>query len=187
MTPVPIATTQAVSRQRKARRLAQGAASVEAAIALPFFIIVLSGVWFVRDKQLAIQSAENQARSCAWQYSANDCTEIPKGCEGVLTPGTAPRAANKVDDELNDAKAAVLAGGDSKGVIEKIAAGILEPAIEALFGRFVDGNTSPTLTRPGALGGGQTVVTGNYHLACNLQPTTPGKVVKDAWNSIVHF
>jgi hypothetical protein len=188
MTPFPIATTPAPARRhRGARRRACGTASVEAVIALPVFIIVLSGVWFVRDRQLAIQSAANQARSCAWQYSANDCTEIPKGCEGVLAPGTAPRAGNKVDDALNDAKKAVLAGGDSKGVIEKVATGLLGPAIDALFGRFVDGNTSRTLNRPGALGDGQTVVTGSYHLACNLQPTTPGKVVKDAWDSIVHF
>ena len=172
---------------QRARRRARGAASVEAAIALPFFVIVLSGVWFVRDKQLAIQSAENQARSCAWQYSANDCTVIPKGCEGVLKPGTAPRAQNNVDNALNDAKSAVLAGEDSKGVIEKVATGLLGPAIDALFGRFVDANTARTLSRPGVLGGGQTLVGGSYHLACNLQPTTPGKVVSDAWDSIVHF
>jgi hypothetical protein len=175
------------TRIHGARRRARGTASVEAVIALPFFILVLSGVWFLRDKQLAQQASENQARSCAWQYSANDCTEIPKGCEGVLSPGTAPRSATKVDNVLSDAKSAVLAGGDSKGVIEKVATDLLGPAIDALFGRFVDAKTARSLNRPGVLGGGQTVVTGSYHLACNLQPTTPAKVVSDAWDRIVHF
>jgi len=187
MNPSNKSSARDFPRLLRARRRARGTASVEAAIALPFFIIVLSGVWFVRDRQLAIQSAENQARSCAWQYSANDCTAIPPGCEGVLTPGSAPQAGNKVDDALNDAKSAVLAGGDSKGVIEKVATGLLGPAIDALFGRFVDGKSTRTLNRPGVLGGGQTVVTGNHHLACNLEPTTPSKVVEDAWNKIVDF
>lgn len=176
-----------IARIRRARRRSRGTASVEAAIALPFFVIVLSGVWFVRDKQLAIQSAENQARSCAWQYSANDCSDIPKGCQGVLSPGTAPRPANQVDDALNNAKAAVLAGQDTKGVIEKVATGLLGPALDALFGGFVDGNTSRTVNQPVVLGGGQTLVTGTYHLACNLKRKTPAKVVSDAWDSIVHF
>lgn len=176
------------TRLRRARRSARGTASVEAAVALPFFILVLSGVWFVRDRQIAIQSAENQARSCAWQYSANNCTKVPVGCEGVLlTPGTAPHAATKVDEALNDAKASVLAGGDSKGVIEKVATDLLGPAIEALFGGFVVASTTRKLQQPGILGGGQTVVGGNYHLACNLAPTTPAEVVSDAWDKIVHF
>jgi hypothetical protein len=172
---------------RRARRGARGTASVEAAVALPLFVLVLSGIWFVRDRQLAIQSAENQARSCAWQYSANDCSDVPKGCEGVLSPGTAPRANTKVDDVLNDAKSTVLAGGDSKGVIETVATKLLGPAIDALFGRFVDGSTERQLARPAILGGGQTVVSGKYHLACNLQPTTPTQVVEDAWAKIVNF
>src|SRR4051812_8832514 len=187
MNPTRRASPPALTRLRCARRCARGTASIEAVVALPFFVLVLSGIWFVRDRQLAIQSAENQARSCAWQYSANDCTSIPKGCEGVLTPGSAPPAGNVIDDALNDAKSAVSAGGDSKGVVEKIASGTLAPAIDALFGRFVEGKSSRTLNRPGVLGGGQAVFTGSYHLACNLQPTTPAKVVEDAWNKIVGF
>ena len=99
----------------------------------------------------------------------------------------APRANTKVDDVLNDAKSAVLAGGDSKGVIETVATKLLGPAIDALFGRFVDGSTTRQVARPGILGGGQTVVSGGYHLACNLQPTTPAQVVDDAWAKIVNF
>jgi hypothetical protein len=187
MHPTDRGSASDLIRLRRPRRRGRGTASVEAVVALPFFILVLSGVWFVRDRQLAIQSAENQARSCAWQYSANDCSSIPKGCEGVLSPGTAPPTANAIDNALNDAKSEVLAGGDSKGVIEKVAAGILGPAIDALFGRFVEGKSSRTLNRPGVLGGGQAVFAGSYHLACNLQPTTPAEVVEDAWNKIVGF
>jgi len=172
----------------RARRRARGTASVEAAVALPFFILVLSGVWFVRDRQIAIQTVENQARSCAWQYSANNCMKVPAGCETVLlAPGTAPHAATRVDDALNDAKSSVLSGGDSKGVIEKVATEMLGPVIDELFGHFVDASTRRGVTRPGILGGGQTVVGGRYHLACNLRPSKPADVVSDAWNRIVHF
>jgi hypothetical protein len=180
-------TAQNLLKTRRARLRARGTASVEAAVALPFFVLVLSGIWFVRDRQLAIQSAENQVRSCAWQYSANDCSEVPKGCEGVLAPGTAPRANTKVDDVLNDAKSEVVAGGDSKGVIETVATKLLGPAIDALFGRFVEASTTRQVARPGILGGDQTVVSGRYHLACNLQPTTPAQVVNDAWAKIANF
>ncbi|HKO48575.1 MAG TPA: hypothetical protein VJV79_12675 [Polyangiaceae bacterium] len=172
-------------RLRRARRLSRGVASYEALVALPFFILILAGVTLVRDRQLAIQAAENQARSCAWLYSASDCTSIPSGCEGVLRPGTAPRPATQVDDVLRDAKSQVLAGGDAKGVIEKVAVALLGPAIDALFGRYLAGSANRNVTRPGLFGGGQTVVEGRYHLACNLHPTTPEDVVDDVWSKLI--
>ena len=172
-------------RLRRARRRSRGAASFEALVALPFLILIFAGVTLVRDRQLAIQAAENQARSCAWLYSASDCTSIPRGCEGVLTPGTAPRPATQVDDALNDAKSQVLAGGDAKGVIEKVAMELLGPAIDALFGQYLAACTHRNVTRPGLFGGGQAVVEGRYHLACNLHPTTPEKVMDDAWSKLI--
>jgi len=174
-------------RKLKRARRQRGTATVEAAIAVPFFVLVLSGIWFVRARQLAIQSTENQARSCAWQYSANNCTAVPKGCEGLLSPGTAPHGNTKVDDVIDDAKSKVLAGGDSKGVIETVATRLLAPAIDALFGNFVQAMATQMVSRPGILGSGQTTIAGQYHLACNLQPTTPEQVVDDAWKKIINF
>ena len=184
-TPLKPAVYRLASATLASRRHSRGTATVEAVVVLPFFIMILAGIGFVRDKQLAIQAAENRARSCAWQYSANDCSQKPAGCEDVLKDGIAPRSGTKVDDVLNSAKSQVLAGGDAKGVIEKVATDILGPAIDALFGRYLAASTHGKVNRPGILGGGQTVVEGQYHLACNLRSTNPGDVVSDAWDKIV--
>jgi hypothetical protein len=79
--------SQAPLRRMRARACSRGAASLEAAIALPVMIIVFAGALFVRDKFLAVADAQARARSCAWQYSASNCTVMPAECGGVLADG----------------------------------------------------------------------------------------------------
>ncbi len=60
------------SRRRITRR-SRGTASVEAAIALPVFFILLIGVEFISRQITARHGAESRARACSWQFSAVAC------------------------------------------------------------------------------------------------------------------
>jgi hypothetical protein len=178
----------------------RGAASVEAVVVLPVFIVIFAAILFVRNKQLLTHAAEARARSCAWQYSANNCTSIPSGCEDVLRTSTAENPASKaVEDVFQDAKNGL--GKDPKGVFEAVTRKLLGHAIQALFGKYSEAKVEHELARPSVLGGDSStspasaspaapspaasvIVVGRYHLACNLAPQKPVDVVKDAWGKI---
>lgn len=70
------------------RAHARGAASVEAVVVLPVFLILFISLFYVRDQVLARQATQEQARTCAWLYSANNCefdaNSMPAYCDGVL-------------------------------------------------------------------------------------------------------
>ena len=175
-------TSLTFRKSRSNRARARGVASVEAVIVLPFFILVLVSLLYVRDQAIGKQAAEMHARSCAWLYSANDCDEIPPGCADVLSPGDAPGLSSpEVAAALGNSAERMESIG---GVVETVVGALVGPALEDAFGRSLDARTSRDVTRPGVYGGGTKSITGRYHLACNLSPTTPEKVVEDAWRGI---
>ena len=86
---------RAATRHRR-RRASRGVATVEAVVALPVLVLLFIAVFFFRDLAGARHEAATKARSCAWLYSANNCTTVPAGCEGVLTDTTAVGDASDV-------------------------------------------------------------------------------------------
>jgi hypothetical protein len=64
--------TIALSRYRSRIRR-RGAASAEAVVVLPIFIVLFISLFYVRDQVLAKQAAQERARTCAWLYSWNNC------------------------------------------------------------------------------------------------------------------
>ena len=175
MTHIPI-LRPSIRRRRRSR----GAASVEAVIVIPFFILVFVSLLYVRDQAVGKQTAEMHARTCAWLYSANDCSEIPADCQDVLTPHSGV-SASEAESALGDGARRLTSQG---GVVESVVRPLIMPALQAAFGRSVDATVSREVERPGAYGGGMKIVTGRYHLACNLEHTTPIEVVEDAWRRI---
>jgi hypothetical protein len=173
---------------KNSRRAQRGVAAVEAVIVLPVFVIVFLGLFYVRDQAIATQQAEQQARSCAWLYSAQDCEgAIPAGCDGVLTRADAPDMAppdlkGKLDEQVSRLKQGKnVDGGD-------LVMGIIGPtvgnALEAAFGNAVEAKTSRQVSHSALFGPGQKTINGQYRLACNLHPTTLEDVAKDAWDKI---
>src|SRR5688572_20991055 len=71
-----------IPRAKRAR--ARGVASVEAVVALPFLLLVLVCVSYVRTAALEERKAAAHARSCAWKYSQSNCDVVPPGCSGVV-------------------------------------------------------------------------------------------------------
>jgi hypothetical protein len=173
---------------KKFRKNQRGAAAVEAVIGLPVFVIVFLGLFYVRDQAIATQQAEQQARSCAWLYSAQDCEgAIPAGCDKVLARADAPDMAppdlkGKLDDQLGRLKQGQdVNGGD---VVMSIVGPTIGNALEAAFGNAVEAKTSRQVSHSALFGPGQKTVNGQYRLACNLHPTTLDEVAKDAWNKL---
>ena len=173
---------------KNSRSAQRGAAAVEAVIVLPVFVIVFLGLFYVRDQAIVTQQAEQQARSCAWLYSAQDCEgAIPAGCEGVLTRADArdmapPDLTGKLDEQVNRLKEGKsVNGGD---VVMGIIGPTIGNALEAAFGNATEAKTSRQVSRSALFGPGQKTINGQYRLACNLHPTTLEDVAKDAWDKI---
>lgn len=157
------------------RARARGAASVEAVIVVPIFILLFISLFYVRDQVIARQAAQRQARTCAWLYSWNNCDKsaLPPECQQVVTDeATFNDASTGLSEKL---------GG---GVVGDALKAILDPVLEAAFGRSLDAQVSKEIVRPAIYGGKVQSVTGRYHLACNLKSTTAPEVAKDAWSRI---
>jgi len=166
----------------------RGVATVEAVVVLPVFVIIFISLLYVRDIAVTKQAAEEQARTCAWLYTARDCEgAMPAGCDHVLTDAPAPSViAPDVDKAFNDGLDALKSGETPAGgkLVSDAIAPLVGSALEAAFGRAIEANTVHAVERPGLFGGGQRTVKGRYHLACNLPHTTAGKVAEDAWVKI---
>ena len=153
----------------------RGAASAEAVIVLPIFVLLFISLFYVRDQVVARQAAQRQARTCAWLYSWNNCDKdaLPPECQAIVTDETF----------FNDATTALsekLGGGLVGDAVKEI----LDPVLEAAFGKALDAQVSKEIPRPAMYGGKTQSITARYRLACNLKPTTAPEVVKDAFSRI---
>jgi hypothetical protein len=159
----------------------RGAASAEAVVVLPIFIVLFISLFYVRDEVLAKQAAQESARTCAWLYAWNNCEfdadTMPAECKDTGTEAAIGADAAK---EVTSALA-----GD--GFFTDIVSAIIDPALKDAFGRAIDFKISRNIERPILYGGKTQTFIGDYHLACNLPPTTAETVAKDAWRRATHF
>lgn len=160
---------------------ARGAASVEAVVVLPVFLILFISLFYVRDQVLARQATQEQARTCAWLYSANNCefdaNSMPAYCDGVLSKAPFGSDATKaVTDKLI-----------GKGTVNDVINEMLDSAVETVFGDAIDVKVAQEVARPELYGGKTQAVAGEYHLACNLKPKEKIDIAKDAWSHVNPF
>jgi hypothetical protein len=153
---------------------------VEAVIALPVFVILFVAAIYVRDLMGTRHEVGTQARTCAWLYSANNCTSVPPGCSEFIHDGAAhgreiDEIVGGVADELD-----VLGSGMVRTTVELV----VNDVLEAAFGKLVDSQSTRAVRRPPLFGGSEVTVPGRYRLACNVQPQTLGQILEDAWGSI---
>jgi hypothetical protein len=166
---------------RKGRRASRGAATVETVIVLPVFVLLFVSLLYVRDQAVEKQRAEMQARTCAWLYSSNNCSEIPPGCEGILRESKGGARNSEIDQAMQDGRRRVEQDPDAGGLIGSVMGSLLGPALEEAFGRSVVAETHSEVERPGLYGGGTKSLSTSYELSCNLTPRDPDKVATDAW------
>lgn len=167
-------------RNRRGHCRTRGVASVEAAVALPFFVLLFVGLNYMRAAVLKKHELSMTARTCAWLFSESNCQVIPDGCQNVL--GSPSVSASSASQQLHDK----LKGGASEAaaltqVVSNIITDLLGPALDAAFGESFDAVPHSSVDKPKLFGGGSLEVFGHYHLACNLKQETPLDVVTDAW------
>lgn len=154
---------------------ARGAASVEAVVVLPIFLVLFISVFYVRDQVLGRQAAQERARTCAWLYSANNCEfdahSMPADCEGVTTEAPfGSEAVKTVTDKLT-----------GSGKVHDVINAMLDKAIETVFGNAIDTKVQHEVARPALYGGDTQVMVGEYHLACNLKKKEKLDIAMEAW------
>lgn len=161
-----------------------GAASVEAVVVLPVFVILFVGMFFVRDLTAARLDADAEVRRCSWEYALlNDCGTKPPGCEHVVGDGHYGPLLGRLDDAVEN----IGEGTDlrnTKGfenVKRIIAKFVVDYLAQAITKRF-EATKTVERSRPGLFGGGKSVARGTYGLACNVPPQRQGDVVHAVWN-----
>lgn len=156
---------------------------VEAVVVLPVFIVIFVSLLYARDQVLARQQANTLARSCAWQYSMNNCSHKPPECSAVLAgPILSGMKHPDLEDALTTGAADALSNADASDLVGAAVGAILGPAFEAVLGRSVTATARRKVERPALYGGDVKTVQGSYELPCNLAPTTAPEVAKDAWS-----
>jgi hypothetical protein len=159
---------------------------VEAVIVIPVLLLLWVSLYYLADQFASRHSASMTARSCAWLYSANNCEEVPAGCGDFLTPSrNSAEVSPKVSNALQEGADAALHGADTEGFVAAVVSNLVAGPLLAAFTRSVDATVTHDVQQPAAYGGGVKQVTGRYHLACNLEPTTPQEMAQDAWDSLV--
>jgi hypothetical protein len=164
--------------------LTRGAASVEAVVALPVFIILFIGVIFVRDLTGAKLEADAEARRCAWQYSSNGCTAVPPGCDHYVHTGSMGLDNPDVGGALNSAKDRISNGNLQAAILTSLTKVVLEPLTDA-FTKNLEVSMPIDRQRPRLFGGGTSRVIGKYHLACNLESKTQDDIINQAWDFLI--
>jgi hypothetical protein len=162
----------------------RGAASVEAVVALPVFVILFSGVFFVRELTGAKLDAAREARRCAWEYSANGCDAIPDGCGGVVARSPRESFPESLAGAWEDTKNSVSEGKYKQAFLNVLTKSVSD-AIVAAFTLSLDAEKVEERAQPPLFGGGKTLVPAKYHLACNLKDKSKEQIVEEVWNFLI--
>lgn len=178
--------TPPVARARSARsgRWAQrGAALVETAVLLPFFVIVLAGLVYLGRKKLAEHDALATVRRCAWAFSKGACRTPPPRCPPELfEPERAP-ADQELIGSVNEARAAAGAStgeGGFAGAVRRRVDGL----VELVLGESVRVEQRLEVAVPPPLPGSTRIASARYYLPCNLAPTSPGRIAGELWDAL---
>jgi hypothetical protein len=160
----------------KTRRKRAGAASLEAVILLPVFILIFAGILYVETLWETQQQALLQARKCAWLYANTGCDEeqLTQDCVDALHDTEGLTEGNSLAESMN--------GGVLDGLTEVPLVG---PVIEGLFASAFDSRSSRKIQRTPILGEKTVAVIGGYYLICNEKERDMLDVIKDAFCSTV--
>jgi hypothetical protein len=144
-----------------------GAAMIEALLALPALLALLLGVSLVQQLYLAKQAALSQARRCALLHAAAGCGgELPAGCEGVLDAGAPLPDEGRTSSILGATRNAYA--GSTFPLLENVP--VLGDALGALFGTTTLAQAQRSVRLPGPSGATR-VLTGGLTLVCNERET----------------
>lgn len=149
---------------RKLIKNERGAVYTEAAMTLPFFIMIWAFMIF--SHKLVYQKISNNALSkgCTWAYAINFCENsgLPASCGGTNFSNAPP--AEWSDSAVTDFVRAVPFIGD------------------IVLGKAAYGTRTGTVRRPGYIGGGDRSFDARHSVACNEKPKTVGDLFSSIWD-----
>jgi len=152
----------------------EGAALIEAAVALSVLLTLLVGASYVQRLYLARQSALIDARRCAFLYAAAGCgDERPTGCDGVLEGTDAPSSdpdADAITASIRDHQSST-----ALDVLEQVP--VLSAAIAGLFGTKTRALATRQVRSPFQAEDDR-VLSGGVVLLCNERPIDPVAAAK---------
>lgn len=163
-------------KSTKTRRQRNGAASLEAVMLLPVFILIFAGILYVETLWETQQQALLQARKCAWLYANAGCVEenLPQDCIDLQQDTSGLTEGNVLAESMN--------GGVLDGLTE---VPLIGPVIEGLFASAFDSRSSRQIQRTPILGEKTVAVVGGYYLMCNEKKRDMLDLIKDAFCSTV--
>jgi len=161
-------------RQKQAMRAREGAAMVEAAIALPLLGFLLVMMPAVHERQAARQQALAAARNCAFAYALNGCNEVPVVCGAP--PGTT--SAPVPSPEHDAAALAQATAGDELAVFDELP--LIGDALGAVLGETTHARASIEL-RPRDTDEAPARIEGALILACNERPRDVLAIARSAF------
>lgn len=179
----------------KRRRGSRGTASVEAVIALPVFVVIFVGLFYLRDLTAARLAADQEVRRCSWQYALREnCKNVPEGCGGVVGDPHHGELMPDVEGVMNDltntmgsvgvscSSSGCSVGGKAFEKVKRVLQNFVLSYLSQAVSVRIDANKSVELARPPLFGGGVGAVNGAYGIACNIQPKTEDDVIQLLWN-----
>jgi hypothetical protein len=147
----------------------RGAASIEAALLLPVFAIVLCALFFIGRLYLARAETRAAARRCAFVHAARGCAEPPPSCGQVLDADRGERAPSEAA-----ALRARTSRHDRFGVLSRVP--LLGEAIDGLSGTAFHARVERSVARP--WGAAPAEVTGTAAVLCNERPRNVATAVR---------
>jgi len=169
---------------RTSRKSECGAANVEAVVALPVFVVLFVGVFFLRTVTGAKLDADQEARRCAWEYSNNGCDAIPRGCENVVHKNPLGPTNPDVEGAWNDGMNSLRGGAFQQAILTVLTKTVLDSLTQS-FTQSLSSDKVLEHDRPNLFGGGRSHVSGSYHLACNIKSKDQDYIVNEVWNFII--
>jgi hypothetical protein len=158
-----------------------GAASIEAVVLLPCFLLLFFAIYGIHSRYEAKQRALANARHCAWVYSQRGCAgPLPPGCSTRPSTPRALAAKQYVESDFSTVSSGTEKPARLSGVIENQ---VGEPQ-RTLFGRYINATSRISPEVPDILGWDESDTQAKYHLACNLEPQRLSDVLSFLWDAV---
>jgi hypothetical protein len=169
---------------RNFSRDTRGTVTVEAVIALPVFVILFIGMFFVRDLANARLSANEEVRRCSWEYALNNnCEKKPPGCDHVVGNGHYGSLLPDSGVSLTDlGKHAASSNSPGFTAVENILRKFVDEYLLQAITKKFDARKTIEVRRPELFGGGKSVTTAKYGMACNVPTQKQNDIATAVWN-----
>lgn len=147
---------------RKLIKSERGAVYTEAAITLPFFIMIWAFIIF--SHKLVHEKIKNNsvAKGCAWNYAVIQYCEGNATCTG--------------DTHVSDG---APVGWDSSSV-DSFLSDIpgVRSLVDAVLGKGANLIRNSSVNKPGYIGGGSASLRSQHSVSCNQKPTNVGEILR---------